>query len=61
MANQKMVFKTPKPTNKGNSPVIRLTPSVSSRINEKVEETGLTPSQIIEQMLDFIGDNYEVR
>ena len=61
MASQKMVFKTPKPTFKGNSPIIRLTPSVSSRMNEKIEETGLTPSQIIEQMFDFIGDNYEVR
>ena len=61
MANQKMVFKTPKPTGKGNSPIIRLTPSCSSRMNEKIEETGLTPSQIIEQMFDFIGDNYEVR
>ncbi len=61
MATTKMVFKTPKPSNKTNSPVIRLQPNVASRIYEIVEQTGLTPSKVVEQMLDFIGDNYEVR
>ena len=61
MATSKMVFHTPKPTNKNNSPIVRLQPSVASRIYEIVEQTGLTPSKVIEQMLDFIGDNYEVR
>ena len=61
MANQKMVFKTPKPTNRNNSPIVRLSPSVASRLYEIVEQTGLTPSKVVEQMLDFIGDNYEVK
>lgn len=61
MATSKMVFHTPKPTNRSNSPIIRLQPSVASRIYEIVEQTGLTPSKVIEQMLDFIGENYEVR
>ena len=60
MANTKMVFRTPKPQNKSSSPIIRLQPSVASRIYEIVEQTGLTPSKVIEQMLDFIGDNYSV-
>ena len=61
MATSKMVFHTPKPTNKSNSPIIRLTPSVSSRLHGIAEQTGLTPSGVIEQLLDYIGDNYEVR
>ncbi|MEE0839487.1 MAG: hypothetical protein U0L72_02920 [Acutalibacteraceae bacterium] len=60
MSKEKMVFKTPKSVNKSNSPVIRLQPSVASRIYEIVEQTGLTPSKVIEQMLDYIGDNYTV-
>lgn len=61
MASQKMVFKTPKPTERSGSPIIRLQPSVASRLYEIVEQTGLTPSGVIEQMLDYIGENYEVR
>ena len=61
MANTKMVFKTPKPICKASSPIIRLSNKVASRVYEIVEQTGLTPSQVIEQMLDFIGENYEVR
>ena len=60
MATTKMIFRTPKAQNKTNSPIIRLQPSVASRIYEIVEQTGLTPSKVIEQMLDFIGDNYSV-
>lgn len=56
---RKMVFKTPKATDRTN-PIIRLQPSVASRIYEIVEQTGLTPSKVVEQMLDFIGENYEV-
>ena len=61
MANQKMVFKTPKATNKYNSPIIRLHPRTASRLYEIVEQTGLTPGMVVEQMLDYIGDNYEVK
>ena len=60
MAKDTMVFYTPEPT-KCNSPIIRLTSSVSSRLNRIVAQTGLTPSGVIEQMLDHIGDNYEVK
>ncbi len=56
MANNKMVFKVPKPTNKITSPIIRLSPRVASRVAEIVEQTGLTPSRVIEQMLDYIGE-----
>lgn len=60
MEKSKMIFRTPKTLGKSNSPVIRLQPSVASRIYEIVEQTGLTPSKVIEQMLDYIGDNYTV-
>ena len=60
MATTKMVFRTPKPQRQNGSPVIRLQPSVASRLYEIVEQTGLTPSKVIEQMLDYIGDNYSV-
>lgn len=60
MATTKMIFRTPKVQNKTNSPIIRLQPSVASRLYEIVEQTGLTPSKVIEQMLDFIGDDYSV-
>ncbi len=56
---RKMVFKRPKATDRTNL-TIRLQPSVASRVYEIVEQTGLTPSKIIEQMLDFIGDNYSI-
>ena len=56
MKSNAMVFKIPKPCNKPTSPVIRLRPEVSSRVYEIVEQTGLTPSQVIEQMLDYIGE-----
>ena len=60
MATQKMVFKTPKVKDRTN-PTIRLHPKVASRLYEIVEVTGLTPGTVVEQMLDFIGDNYEVK
>lgn len=56
MAKDKMVFRTPKPPANRTSPIIRLRPTVASRINEIVEQTGLTPSTVIEQMLDYIGE-----
>ena len=56
MKSAGMVFKMPKPEIKTMSPVIRLSTKVASRVNEIVEQTGLTPSQAIEQMLDYIGD-----
>ncbi len=59
MAN-KMVFKTRKPSHIEAKPIIRLTGEVSSRLFEIVEQTGLTPSNVIGQMLDYIGDDYEV-
>lgn len=61
MPKSKMVFKVPKPKEASGSPIIRLRPEVSSRIYEIVEQTGLTPSQVIQQMLDYIGDDYEIR
>jgi hypothetical protein len=62
MANKtKMVFVRPKPTSAATSPVIRLHPRVASRIYEIVEQTGLTPGMVIEQMLDYIGEDYEVK
>ena len=62
MTNQKkMIFKTPKTLGKEGSPIIRLQAQVSSRLYEIVEQTGLTPSKVVEQMLDYIGDDYEVR
>ena len=60
MAQSKMVFKTPKALGRTPSSTIRLRPEVSSRIYEIVEQTGLTPSRVIEQMLDFIGDDYSI-
>lgn len=56
MKPNSMIFKLPKPTNKAASPVIRLSTKVASRVYEIVEQTGLTPSQVIEQMLDYIGE-----
>ena len=61
MPKNKMVFIIPKPVGKSGSPVIRLRPEVASRIYQISEDTGLTPSQIIQQMLDYIGDDYEVK
>lgn len=55
-----MIFKTPKTLGKEGSPIIRLQPKVSSRLYEIVEQTGLTPSGVIEQMLDYIGNDYSV-
>ena len=60
MPNKEMIFKTPKTLGKTMSPIIRLRPEVASRIYEIVEQTGLTPSGVIEQMLDYIGDNYSI-
>ena len=60
MATTKLVFRTPKPQNRSNSPIIRLQPSVASRIYEIVEQTGLTPSNVIGQMLDYIGEDYSI-
>lgn len=57
---EKMVFKTRKPKRQGESPIIRLTTEVSRRLYEIEEQTGLTANEIIRQMLDFIGDEYEV-
>lgn len=57
---EKMIFKTPKPIVCKGCPVIRLNTPVASRIYEIVEQSGLTPSQVIEQMLDYIGNNWEV-
>lgn len=56
MKSSAMVFKLPKPANRTASPVIRLSTKVASRVYEIVEQTGLTPSQVIEQMLDYIGE-----
>nr|DAV14541.1 MAG TPA: Ribbon-helix-helix domain [Caudoviricetes sp.] len=56
-----MIFKVPQPIGRTGSPVIRLNPNVASRIYGIVELSGLTPSQVIGQMLDFIGEDYEVR
>lgn len=56
MAKSQMVFRTPKPSGKRDSPIIRLQTKVASRVYEIVEQTGLTPSQVIEQMLDYIGE-----
>ncbi len=60
MESPKMIFRTPKPVSRNNSPIIRLQPAVASRLYEIVEQTGLTPSKVIEQILDFIGENYAV-
>lgn len=59
MAATKMVFRTPKQQSR-SSPIIRLQPSVASRIYEIVEQTGLTPSKVVEQMLDFVGEDYSI-
>jgi len=59
MPKNKMVFRTPKQQSR-SSPIVRLQPSVASRIYEIVEQTGLTPSSVIEQMLDFVGDDYSI-
>ena len=57
MAKEKMVFKIPKPNaNIPSTPIIRLNPKTASRLYEIIEQTGLTPSQVIEQMLDYIGE-----
>lgn len=61
MQKSKMVFKMPKPKEVSSSPIIRLRPEVASRIYEIVELTGLTPSQVIQQMLDYIGEDYEIK
>ncbi len=61
MPKSKMVFKMPKPKQVSSSPIIRLRPEVASRIYEIVELTGLTPSQVIQQMLDYIGEDYEIK
>lgn len=61
MPKTKMVFQVPKPKEVSGSPIIRLRPEVASKIYEIVEQTGLTPSQVIQQMLDYIGDDYEIR
>ena len=59
MPKSKMVFRTPKQQSR-SSPIIRLQPSVASRIYEIVEQTGLTPSKVVEQMLDFVGEDYSI-
>ena len=61
MQKRRMIFKVPQPIGRTGSPVIRLNPNVASRIYDIVELSGLTPSQVIGQMLDFIGEDYEVR
>ena len=57
MAKDKMIFKIPKPnTNVPTTPIIRLHPKTASRLYEIIEQTGLTPSAVVEQMLDYIGE-----
>ena len=61
MPKEKMIFKTPKYSADNRSPIIRLRPEVASRLYEIVEQSGLTPSAVIEQMLDYIGVDYEIK
>ena len=61
MPKSQMICKVPKPMGRVGSPVIRLHPTVATRIYEIVELTGLTPGQVVQQMLDYIGEDYEIK